>query len=326
LQEGKRRPGARDTDRHQRGALGAHPCVEPRGDYHVERALEDRGGMAIVYLARHRRLGRMVALKQVDLRGGGPVVERFVREAKLAGSLAHPNVVTVYDFFEHDGVPYIAMEYVERGSVRRWMGRLRLGQVLGVLEGMLSGLAHAHSAGIVHRDIKPENVLVTGAGTVKIADFGIARAFARATRRLTATGMTLGTPDYMAPEQALNQEIGPRTDLYAVGAVAYELLLGRQPFAPADTPIVAIMRRLSEPIVAPAAVDPRIDPELAAWLQRLLARDPARRPADATAAWQALETVAVRLLGAVWRRDARVTEPPAAPAARDDYRTFVRRP
>jgi serine/threonine protein kinase len=267
--------------------------------------------MAVVYLARHRRLGRMVALKQVDLRGGGAVVARFVREAKLAGSLAHPNVVTVYDFFEHDGVPCIAMEYVERGSLRRWIGRLALGQVLGVLEGVLSGLAHAHAAGIVHRDIKPENLLVTAAGTVKIADFGIARAFARATQRLTATGMTVGTPDYMAPEQALNRDVGPRTDLYAVGAVAYELLLGRGPFPPADTPVAAIMRRLNEPIVPPVAVDPRIDGELAAWLERMLERDPAQRPASATAAWLALESVAVRLLGGVWRRDARM---PASPA------------
>jgi serine/threonine protein kinase len=250
----------------------------------------------------------MVALKQVDLRGGGAVVARFVREAKLAGSLAHPNVVTVYDFFEHDGVPYIAMEYVERGSLRRWMRRLRLGQVLGVLEDVLAGLAHAHSAGIVHRDIKPENLLVTATGRVKIADFGIARAYARATQRLTATGMTVGTPDYMAPEQALNQGVGPRTDLHAVGAVAYELLLGRQPFAPADTPLAAILRRLNEPIVPPVAVDPHIDPELAAWLERMLARDPAHRPASATAAWQALEGVAVRRLGAVWRRDARLYE------------------
>src|ERR1700750_2366467 len=175
------------------------------GDYEITEPLADRGGMAVVYIAWQSRLGRRVALKEVDLRGGHDIVERFVREARLAGSLNHPNVVTVFDFFEAEGVPYIAMEYLERGSLRPFMTGMSRAQAFGVLEGMLAGLAHAHAQGIVHRDIKPENLLVTGGGQIKIADFGIARAFANVTSRLTHTGMTVGTPVYMAPEQAMNQ-------------------------------------------------------------------------------------------------------------------------
>src|SRR6201986_1457648 len=108
------------------------------------------------------------------------MAERFVRESRLAGSLNHPNIVTVLEYFEHDGVPYIAMEYVPGGSLRPHVGRLSLPQLIGVLEGVLSGLDHAGSAGIVHRDLKPENLMVTGEGRIKIADFGIAKATASA--------------------------------------------------------------------------------------------------------------------------------------------------
>src|SRR4051812_7193679 len=131
------------------------------GDYELLEELDERGGMAVVFAARQPRLGRKAALKRVDLRLGGDFAERFVREARLAGSLNHPNVVTVFDYFEHDGEPYIAMEFLERGSLRPWIGELALPQALGVLEGMLAGLDHAHAHGIVHRDIKPENILVT---------------------------------------------------------------------------------------------------------------------------------------------------------------------
>src|SRR4029453_8961119 len=146
---------------------------------------------------------------------------RFVREAQMAGSLSHPNIVTVYDYLTHEGTPYIAMEYLARGSLRPHVGRLSLAQLGGVLEGLLAGLARAHSAGIVHRDLKPENLLVADDGTIKIADFGIAKATdeLQYATRVTATGTTIGTPEYMAPEQALGKEIGPATDLYSVGMV-----------------------------------------------------------------------------------------------------------
>src|SRR5919107_4686279 len=174
-----------------------------------------RGGMAVVHLARQLDLDRLVALKELAaFHAADPdFARRFVRESRLAGSLVHANVVTVFDFFEHAGTPYIAMEYVERGSLRPYVGRMSRAQIGGVLEGLLAGLAAAEQHGIVHRDLKPENLMVTSDGRVKIADFGIAKATTRMQTGafLTATGTTVGTPTYMAPEQAMAQEIGPRT-------------------------------------------------------------------------------------------------------------------
>ena len=199
------------------------------GRYEILREI-GRGGMAIVYAARQPDLDREVALKELSSfhANSAEFAHRFLRESRLAGSLNHPNIVTVHEYFEHAGMPYIAMELVPRGSLRPYVKRLSLAQVGGVLEGILAALAHAETAGIVHRDLKPENVMVTADGRVKIADFGIARATARAgTQYVTATGMTVGTPTYMAPEQAMAGEIGPWTDLYSVGVLTYELILGQ---------------------------------------------------------------------------------------------------
>src|SRR5262245_22530643 len=181
------------------------------GRYELLREI-GRGGMAVVYLARQVDLDRKVALKELaGLHAADPRrVERFLRESRLTGSLSHPNVVTVHEFFEHEGTGYIAMEWFERGSLRPIVRRLTLAQAAGVLEGVLSGLAAAHGAGIVHRDLKPENVMVTADGTVKIADFGIAKAVETLGDGLvTDTGVTVGTPAYMAPEQARGESIGP---------------------------------------------------------------------------------------------------------------------
>jgi serine/threonine protein kinase len=190
------------------------------GRYEIVRQI-GRGGMARVFLARQTDLDRDVALKEVaGLRQADDTfIRRFFRESRLVGSLQHPNIVTVYEYFEDDGVPYIAMEYLEAGSLRQYVGDLTLVQVAGVLEGVLAGLAHAQARGIVHRDLKPENVMLDDAGRVKIADFGIAKATgdAATTGALTVSGMMIGTPRYMAPEQALSLEIGPWTDLYSVG-------------------------------------------------------------------------------------------------------------
>src|SRR3954464_4417649 len=177
------------------------------GNYEMVRVLA-RGGMAVVYLARQPALDRDVALKRLDLEGSDPAVaQRFVREARRAAGLDHANVVTLFDFFEDGGVPYIAMEYVGGGSLRPLVGRLSLPQVFGVLEGVLAGLAHAEEHGIAHRDLKPENVLITRGGKVKIADFGIARAQNALTSSLTGPDAAIGTPSYMAPEQVLHEPL-----------------------------------------------------------------------------------------------------------------------
>src|SRR5881275_1081461 len=147
------------------------------GRYEILREV-GRGGMAMVYLARQTDLDRFVALKELGAfhASDASFAQRFLRESRVAGSLSHPSIVTVFDYFEHEGTPYIAMEYLPRGSLRPWVNRLTQAQIAGVLESILAGLAHAHRRGVIHRDLKPENLLLTGEGSIKIADFGIAKA------------------------------------------------------------------------------------------------------------------------------------------------------
>ena len=269
-----------------------------------------RGGMAVVYLARQGALDRDIALKELaSFHALDPsFAERFAREARLGGSLAHPNIVTVLEAFEHDGVPYIAMEYLERGSLRPLVGRLSLSEIAGLLEGLLAGLDYAAERGVVHRDLKPENLLVSSEGRVKIADFGVAKAYNQAwtAQFRTATGMTLGTPTYMSPEQAMGGEVGTRSDLYAVGVMAYELLAGAPPFHHLEEPMAVLLHHVSEPVPPLEEVAPDVDPRLAAWVMRLLAKDPADRPQTPQAAWEDLEDIVLALLGPRWRRDARI--------------------
>ena len=208
----------------------AEELVRTVGRYGILREI-GRGGMGVVFLARQLDLDRYVALKEMaTFHAAEPMIaRRFVRESRLAGSLTHANVVTVFDYFEHEGTAYIAMEWVERGSLRPYVGRMTPAQIGGVLEGVLAGLGAAEQRSIVHRDLKPENLMVTNDGSVKIADFGIAKATqeTRTSAYVTATGTTIGTPAYMAPEQAMARDIGPWTDLYSVGCIAYELFTGR---------------------------------------------------------------------------------------------------
>jgi serine/threonine protein kinase len=282
------------------------PVLRTVGRYEIVREV-GRGGSAIVYLARQTDLGRDVALKELAaFHAANPeVVERFLRESRLVGSLNHPNVVTVHEYLEHEGGAYIAMEYFERGSLRPWVGRLSLPQVSGVLDGILAGLVQAESRGIVHRDLKPENVMVTRDGGVKITDFGIAKALqAWAGRSLTASGTTVGTPEYMAPEQARGEGIGPWTDLYAVGVIAYELLAGAVPFPETEMPLATLLRHLNEPIPPLRSKAPHVDRRLADWVERMLEKQPGDRPSSAAAARDQLEEAILAGLGPRWRRRA----------------------
>ncbi len=290
------------------GGSGRNPQIV--GRYEILREI-GRGGMAIVYVARQPDLDRQVALKELSRfhAGSAEYAHRFLRESRLAGSLNHPNIVTVYEYFEHATIPYIAMEYVPRGSLRPYMKRLTLSQIAGVLEGVLAGLAHGEAGGIVHRDLKPENIMVTSDGRVKITDFGIARATQRAgTQYMTATGMTVGTPTYMAPEQAMAGEIGPWSDLYSVGVLTYELVVGQVPFHDTDAPMVILMRHVNERIPPPIEVRPDVDPKLSQWIDSLLVKDPSQRVRHALDAWESLEDIVVHLLGPLWRRNARLLD------------------
>ncbi len=269
--------------------------------------------MATVYLARQVDLGRVVALKELSaFQASRPgVSERFIRESRLVGSLSHANIVTVYEYFEEAGTPYMAMEYVQYGSLRPRVGSLQVTQVIGVLEGVLAGLAHAETFGIVHRDLKPENIMVALDGHVKLADYGIAKAGASAdiANFTTSPGALIGTPAYMAPEQALGGPIGPWTDLYSLGVVAYEQIVGRVPFADTHSPLAVAMRHANEPVPPVTEARPETDQRLSDWIARLLLKEPDARPRSATAAWEELEVIAVRMAGPLWRRNARLPAP-----------------
>ena len=276
------------------------------GRYRIEREI-GRGGMAVVYLARQLDLDRPVALKKLaGLHASDPtVITRFIREARLAGSLNHPNIVTVHEYFEHAGHPYIVMEFLPRGPLRALVGALTIQQVVGVLDGVLAGLAHADEQRIVHRDLKPENVMRTNDGGVKIADFGIAKAYDElAAANLTPPGEFIGAPAYVSPEQALGSSATAASDLYSVGVLAFELVTGAVPFVGAASASALLIRKVNERPPTLRSQRPDIDKGLANWVDNLLERDPNRRPTSPRAAREALEDAADGAIGVGWRRSA----------------------
>lgn len=250
------------------------------GRYVLDRPL-GHGGMATVYLAHDEELDRSVAVKLLaeHLAGDAAFRERFLREARLAARLSHPNVVGVYDAGEDErGRPYIVMEHVEGQTVDallRERGPLPAGEAVAIALQACHGLAHAHSAGLIHRDVKPQNLLLREDGTVKVADFGIARA--AETTALTQIGTVLGTAAYLAPEQAAGEEVTPATDVYGLGAVLYELLTGRPPREVESLADLAAGQQV--PPVSELA--PEVPGHVEDAVMRALARNPAYRPQSA---------------------------------------------
>jgi eukaryotic-like serine/threonine-protein kinase len=248
------------------------------GRYRIEREL-GHGGMASVYLARDVELGRPVALKLLPphLAADDVFRARFIREARLAGRLSHPNIVRVYDAGETDGRPFIVMEYVPGSSLAE-AGRLDADRVVALGVQACAGLQHAHDAGLVHRDVKPANLLVRDDGVLKIVDFGIARA-AESTRH-TQAGALLGTAAYLAPEQIAGEDATPASDVYSLGAALYELLTGRPPYAFAS--LAELAAKQADGLIAPVRdVEPAVPRELEAAVMHALARDPGFRPGSA---------------------------------------------
>jgi serine/threonine protein kinase len=280
--------------------------VRDIGRYRLEREI-GRGGMAVVHLARQADLDRPVALKELaGLWATDPTATtRFLREARLGGSLNHPNIVVVHEYFEHGGVPYIAMEFLPRGPLRPLVGTLTDPQVVGVLDGILAGLSHADEHGIVHRDLKPENVMRTEDGRVKIADFGIATAYDElANANLTPLGEFVGAPGYVSPEQVLGKTATAASDLYAVGVIAFELFTGSVPFAERGAGGALLIAKVNERAPSLSSLRADLDKRLAEWVDRLLERDPGRRPTGPAVAREALEDAAERAFGSRWRREA----------------------
>jgi eukaryotic-like serine/threonine-protein kinase len=252
------------------------------GRYRVERTL-GRGGMATVYLAADSELGRSVAVKVLadNLAGDNTFRERFLREARLAAGLSHPNVVNVFDVGETDGRPFIVMEYVEGETVAdelRASGAMSPEHAVDLALQACAGLEAAHASGLVHRDVKPQNLLVRPDGTLKIADFGIARA-AESTR-LTEIGTILGSAAYLSPEQAAGGETTPAADVYSLGAVLYELLTGRTPYT-ASTLVELVNKQRAGSLLPVRSVAPGVSAEVEDVVMRCLSPVPEQRPATA---------------------------------------------
>jgi serine/threonine-protein kinase len=244
------------------------------GRYRIQRKL-GAGGMADVYLAEDQELGRRVAIKILNSRHGNDdqFIERFRREAKNAAALNHPNIVSIYDRGEAEDTYYIAMEFLDGRTLKELIvsrGAAPINVAIEYARQILSALRFAHRHGIVHRDIKPHNVLVDGEGRVKVTDFGIARA---GTSQMTETGSIVGTAQYLSPEQARGTEVDPRSDLYSLGVVLYELLTGKTPFD-GETPVEIAMKHLSNTPKPPSKLRGDIPPELDMVVLRALAKNP----------------------------------------------------
>jgi beta-lactam-binding protein with PASTA domain/predicted Ser/Thr protein kinase len=254
------------------------------------------GGMAEVYCAEDTQLGRRVAVKLLHERFAQDeeFVERFRREASSAASLSHANIVNVYDRGQWGGTYYIAMEFLDGrslDSIVREEAPLKPDRAIEITEQVLRAARFAHRRGVVHRDLKPHNVIIDEEGRVKVTDFGIARAGAS---EITQTGSIMGTARYLSPEQAQGQTVSPRSDLYAIGIMLYELLTGTVPFE-GDSVVAIALRHLSEPPRPPSTLVPAISPNLDAIVMRALAKKPEARFADADEFLAALEGERVRL-------------------------------
>ena len=268
--------------------------IEVLGDRYQLQEPIGRGGMATIYRGRDRRMERVVAIKVLrDIYSTDTkFVIRFQREAKAASALQHPNIVQVYDYGQTDGNYFIVMELIEGTDLRRYLrsrGVLDTERAIIIAHDVALGLGAAHRRNIVHRDVKPQNVLVGRDGSIKLTDFGIASVYKDINaERLTTTGMTLGTVQYYAPEQAQGEIVSPAADVYALGIVMYEMLTGRTPFD-GDTPVAVAMQHIQDAPIPPSQYNPGIPPALEEIILRCLEKVPEMRYRDGSQLARALE-------------------------------------
>jgi serine/threonine-protein kinase len=280
------------------------------GRYRIIRRIGS-GGMARVFLAEDMDLHREVAIKVLQDRYNedAQFVERFAREARAAAGLNHPNIVAIYDRGQADGSYYIAMEYLDGETLKDVIlreGPLPERRAIDITLQLLAALRFAHRREVIHRDVKPHNAMVLRDGRVKVADFGIARA---GDSEMTEAGSIVGTAQYLSPEQARGQHVGPESDLYSVGVVLYEMLTGRVPFT-GDSAVAIAMKHVQEAPVPPRQLVPAIPPELEAVVLRAMAKDPSRRYHSADEMGMDLDRV---------RKGLGLTAATAALAATDAY-------
>jgi tRNA A-37 threonylcarbamoyl transferase component Bud32 len=288
----------------------AQPSRVLNDRYEVDKPL-GRGGMAQVFRGTDRVLGRTVAIKVLDQkhRDDAKFVTRFRREAQAAAGINHPNVVSVFDTGSENGLHYIVMEYVDGETLDDVLAREKVlppERVVAIAEPVARALDAAHQKGMVHRDVKPGNIMLDRSGTVKVVDFGIARAAADDT--LTQTGIVLGTAAYLSPEQAQGVAVDPRSDVYSLGCVLYEMLTGRKPFT-GDSALAIAYKHVREDPAPPSQVNPDIPPELEAVVMTAMAKDQAQRFPSGGAMQEALSAAATGEMPAMAVVGAGATEP-----------------
>jgi predicted Ser/Thr protein kinase len=265
---------------------------ELAADYDVEKEI-GRGGMAVVYRAVERALNRAVALKVLppELALGQAVVDRFKREAQMAASLDHPNIIPIYRVGQSGTLLYLAMRFVEGrplDAIIGGQGALPVPVVVLILRAAAAALAYAHEHGIVHRDIKGGNILIDRDGRVIVTDFGVARAVESAS--VTVSGSMIGTPYFMSPEQCAGKVAGPQSDQYSLGVVAFQMLTGTVPFQ-ADTLAAIMHHHFFTPVPDVRVARSDVSPELTAVMERVLAKDPARRYGSTREMLAAIEAI-----------------------------------
>lgn len=256
--------------------------VQKIGRYEIEREL-GRGGMAVVYKAKDTRLDRPVAIKLIQTdafatKALGSIRERFEREAKALARLDHPNIVKVYDYGEYKGAPYLVMDYLDGATLKELKKPVRVDTAVRLLTPIADALEYVHRHGLLHRDIKPSNIMMTSENRLVLTDFGIVKWLEDddELHTLTATGVGIGTPEYMSPEQGRGKKVDARSDMYSLSIVFFELITGRKPFT-GDTPVDILLRQISEPIPDPSQFAPNINPSVKKFLDRAAAKDPADR-------------------------------------------------
>lgn len=266
---------------------GEKKKVKQLGDFRLEKKL-GQGGMGTVYLATQVSLDRKVALKTLspELAKNETFVKRFLRESRSMAKLQHQNVVQVYAADSFKNIYFAALEFVDGCSMQDWqkkLGKLSVGDALHVVMVAADALRHAHSLNMIHRDVKPDNILVTAKGMVKVADFGLAKALDDEDMSMTQTGTGLGTPLYMAPEQARNaKHVDQRSDIYALGCTLYHFLTGALPFTGNDT-LEVIMAKEKGTFKSARKLNPEVPERLDLMIDKMLAKDPNLRYADCDA-------------------------------------------